>query len=62
MSEEFKRAFNRDVGREELKRLVALAEKEAAESLGGPVTRKHRFLKGDEKGANDVEFIWRLTP
>ena len=44
--------------REDLRREVLKAEREAEEQLGGPVDRKHKFLDGGER----CTFIWTRKP
>jgi hypothetical protein len=44
--------------REDLKREVMQAEREAAVELSGPVVRSHKFLDGGER----CMFIWTRKP
>lgn len=44
--------------RDDLRREVMQAEREAADKLGGPVVRSHKFIEGGER----CTFIWTRKP
>lgn len=54
MTETFVRTFKWKPQRDELKREVDAAEREAATELGGPVVRSSKFLNG----TRDFEMTW----
>jgi hypothetical protein len=55
MNETFVRTFKWKPQRDELKREVDAAEREAVTELGGPVVRSSKFLNG----TRDFEMTWK---
>lgn len=57
MAEVSKKFQHAGMKRDDLKKLVYAAEKDAAKELGGPVIRKHKFVDDSQ----NVIFTWWLA-